>query len=318
MGRGFVLSLFFLLCGKILSMIKLIATDLDGTLFYPKHRIFGIPTGNQRFLKKFIRDGGKVVLVSGRNPKVLHKVESQLGSKVDLIGCNGGYFLDEKGFHDKHPLDREKLLELYSFLHRNYGVWLWMCFDESNVLYCNTRNVPKWIERGFRFGNFFRFYFAETLICDDSLFLDRLTNHDCYKMLLAFGLGKDGERKASQAAPALYERYKDSFEIASSSQAVEITAKGINKGLTLSDYCKAHGYSKDEVFVCGDSGNDLTMFASFPHSFAMSHSSEAFKSNANHVIDRISDLEEYLDTPSLYEKDSTKEFDVQKALENLA
>ena len=299
-------------------MIKLIATDLDGTLFYPKNRFFGIPSKNRGFLKDFIAKGGKVVLVSGRNIKVISKVERQLHYPVDFLGCNGGYFYDGKSFSDEHPLDREKLLELYASLHRNYGVWLWMYFDESKIIYCNTQNVPRWIERAFRFGNKFRFYFAESLICDDSLFLDRISHHDCYKMLLAFGLGKDGERKASQAAPALYERYKDSFEIASSSQAVEITAKGINKGLTLSDYCKAHGYSKDEVFVCGDSGNDLTMFASFPHSFAMSHSSEAFKANANHVIDRISDLEEYLDTPSLYEKDSTKEFDVQKALENLA
>ncbi len=299
-------------------MIKLIATDLDGTLFYPKNRFFGIPSKNRGFLKDFIAKGGKVVLVSGRNIKVISKVERQLHYPVDFLGCNGGYFYDGKSFSDEHPLDREKLLELYASLHRNYGVWLWMYFDESKIIYCNTQNVPRWIERAFRFGNKFRFYFAESLICDDSLFLDRISHHDCYKMMPVFGLGKDGKRKAAQAAPAIYARFHDSFEIASSDQAVEITAKGINKGVGLEEYCQKNGYAKDEVFVCGDSGNDLTMFSRFPHSFAMSHSSASFKENANHVIDHIYDLEKYLEDPSLLEQDVAKDVSYQKALENLA
>lgn len=298
-------------------MIKLIATDLDGTLFYPKHRITGIPRRNRAFLKRYFKQGGNVVLVSGRNPKVLEKVETQLHHQVDLIGCNGAYSLDSTGFHDEKPIPKDKLLDLYAVIHRNYGIWLWMYFDESKKLHCNTTNVPEWIARGFYFGNFFRFYFAETLIGDDKAFLKQIAEGDCYKMLIAFGLGEDGKRKAAQAAPAIYEKFHDSLEVAVSDNAIEITAKGVTKGAGLEAYCKIHGYSKDEVFVCGDSGNDLTMFSCFPHTFAMNHSTPFFKSRANHVINYVSDLEDYLENPSSYEKDEIKSMSYQKALENL-
>ena len=72
----------------------------------------------------------------------------------------------------------------------------------------------------------------------------------------------------------------------------------------------------NEVAVCGDSGNDLYMFARFPHTFAMEHSPEHFKSQANHVISRISGLQEYLDNPSLLENDKIKEINYEKALDN--
>ena len=36
-------------------MIKLIATDLDGTLFYPKKRITVLSKENRKFLKRIYR-----------------------------------------------------------------------------------------------------------------------------------------------------------------------------------------------------------------------------------------------------------------------
>ena len=91
--------------------------------------------------------------------------------------------------------------------------------------------------------------------------------------------------------------------------------KGINKGFGLENYIKANGYTKDEVLVCGDSGNDLYMFDCFPHSFAMAQSPDHFKSQANHVIKRISDLEDYLNHPEWLENDVIKRVNFQKALE---
>ena len=46
---------------------KLIATDLDGTLFYPKKRIKMISKKNLRFLRDRIDKENHIVIVSGRN-----------------------------------------------------------------------------------------------------------------------------------------------------------------------------------------------------------------------------------------------------------
>lgn len=48
-------------------MNKIIATDLDGTLFYPKDRINIICKENLFFIQSFIDNGGKLVIVSGRS-----------------------------------------------------------------------------------------------------------------------------------------------------------------------------------------------------------------------------------------------------------
>jgi hypothetical protein len=48
----------------------------------------------------------------------------------------------------------------------------------------------------------------------------------------------------------------------------------------------------------------------------MEHSPEHFKSQANHVIARISDLQPYLEDPSLLENDKIKEINYEKALDN--
>lgn len=297
-------------------MIKLIATDLDGTLFYPKKRIAGIPKSNVKFLRRYLDQGGKLILISGRNPKIIPRVEKQLHHKVSLIGCNGGFYLDEeKNIHNPLPMNREKLVELFAYIHHSFGPWIWMLFDTSNVLYTNACNVPTGIDLGFRWGNYFRFYFAETLIKGDDLFCERLANHDSFKAMIAFGLKQDGKNKAEQAAPALRERFGEYFEFAVSLNVIEVTAKGVQKGNSLVQFCKENGYDINEVAVCGDSGNDLYMFERFPHTFAMEHSPDHFKSQANHVISRISSLQEYIDHPELLENDTIKEINYEKALD---
>ena len=45
------------------------------------------------------------------------------------------------------------------------------------------------------------------------------------------------------------------------------------------------------------------MFKYFPHSFIMSNADKSLLNKANHIVDRVSDLERYLLDPSLYMKD---------------
>jgi Cof subfamily protein (haloacid dehalogenase superfamily) len=297
-------------------MIKLIATDLDGTLFYPKKRVIGIPPCNRRFLQRYLQDGGQLILISGRNPKIVPKVEAQLHHSVSLIGCNGGYYMDEKKvIHNPQPLNRDRIVELFAYTHKLFGPWIWMLFDESNELHYNTSQVPTWVDIVFRVGNRFNNFFAESLIGTDAAFVKKLSQSDNYKVMVAFGLKQDGKNKAEQAASAIRRRFGEFFEIAVSNNVIEITAKGVNKGNALTKYCKDCGFDPDEVAVCGDSGNDLYMFERFPHTFAMEHSPEHFKSQANHVIRRVADVEEYVKNPELLRKDVILDINYEKALD---
>ena len=54
-------------------MAKILVTDLDGTLFYPKKRLGLIGKENLSFLREWVDSGNKLVLASGRNYKDAEK-----------------------------------------------------------------------------------------------------------------------------------------------------------------------------------------------------------------------------------------------------
>lgn len=295
-------------------MIKLIATDLDGTLFYPKSKLHGFPKSNTEFLRSFIDEGGLFVIVTGRNCRVYDRIKKKLNREVSIVGCNGSFIWDGKELEYSLPLDNKKAARIYTNFKSSYGILSWILFDREGTLYCSTNEVPRTIVNSVKLVNHLNGFYRERMIFDEELFIKHLENGTNYKLMGTFGLGKNAKRIASESVTALQDRSFD-FSIAASNNSVELTTAGANKGKTLELFCKLHGIKKDEVCVCGDSGNDLPMFKCFPHTFAMSHAPAGFKAQANHEIDRISDLEKYVKDASLLEKDEIKVIDFQKGME---
>ncbi len=284
-------------------MIKLIATDLDGTLFYPKNRVYARPKKNRIFLRNFIDRGGKLCRVSGRNVKILPRIRKGLKRESDFIGCNGGYIKDGKGFHDRKPLNKRKRKEFYEKYLPDKNVIGWVLFDQYDFLYITKPHRSTVSVVLYYLYNYLRPAFREIRLGEDALFEKKRMTSDSYKRRLLFGVGKKAKKKAALYKEKRQKEYGDFFSFADSGPTVEVTAPGANKGDVLRKYCQEHGISPDEVLVCGDSGNDLTRFARFPHSFARSHSEDTFKAKANHVIHHVYDLKKYLDYPSLREND---------------
>ena len=67
-------------------MYKLLAIDLDGTLF----NAYGeVTKGNKEALKYAMNKGVEVILASGRDPYAMKKISIDLGIKNFLIAGNG-------------------------------------------------------------------------------------------------------------------------------------------------------------------------------------------------------------------------------------
>ncbi|MFA6861113.1 MAG: Cof-type HAD-IIB family hydrolase [Bacilli bacterium] len=288
-------------------MIKLIATDLDGTLFYPKRVITGIPYQNKKLLKKFMASGGELLLASGRSTRIKKKVEKALHHQITLVGCNGAYVVDENNkISDRTPLDRKKLLELYVRLRHAYGALSWMLFDDQDPIYVSYSDISRFLIFMIGVVNKTNGFYSENLIHEGNSFLNKLSNTNNYKLLIAFGIGESAKKKASEIYLTVKEQFGNYFTVALSDNALEITAPGVDKGSGLKKYCQDKGYDINEVIVCGDSGNDYSLFRDFPHSFCMSHSPDWLKKQANHVIDRIADLDKYIADQSLLSTDKLK------------
>jgi Cof subfamily protein (haloacid dehalogenase superfamily) len=277
-------------------MIKLLATDLDGTLFYPKRKFRLMTSANRHFLKDFYHAGGKILLVTGRDTRIASKVQSQLKIDITILGCNGAFVYENGKTIINHPMDNKKLMDVYIQMRNKYGIICWMLFDDTPDVKIAATNIGKFLSALAIVGNFFNGNYAEKYIISEKAMLQAIAKGTCYKLMPIFGLGKKAIERARISTISVNDIFKDSFTFSQDKIAMEITAAGVNKGKALIEYIDAIGIKADEVAVVGDSNNDVPMFHAFPNSFVMASGIEEAKSEAAHVVRRVSDIRDYVMT----------------------
>lgn len=290
-------------------MIKLIVTDLDGTLFYPLNKIKGVSKENRNFLRNFLDNNGDVMIASGRNLGFLSKLEKTMKHKLYFMGCNGSYVVDKetKKISNRHPLDSSLIAKLYLSMKDNYSIFCYFLLDESNKLYYFfPEGMPKYLTRAFKVGNFLNLYYRENLIGGEAEFLKKAQDGKNYKLMPVFSFGKSNQEKTVQTYIALKSIFGDSLNLCMTGGSIEITGKDVSKGNGLKDFIAQKGIKEDEVIVIGDAENDISMFKNFRHSFCMSHSDDETKKWANHIVDYVYQIEDFLKNPALLEKDEIK------------
>lgn len=282
-------------------MIKAIATDLDGTLFYPKRKIRLLKSQNRKFLKKLIEENIEIVLVTGRNKIIAKKIEKRLKSKIKLsmIGCSGSFVIHKGEMVNEKPLNKEKILKLLELIDEDkdikstvfMGNWNGMIIDPSHLIgllipfaLLGLRAQGAYYEKS-RFGR--------------KRILAELSKEDSkvYKVMPIFGYG-DSTKKGMAKAKAWAEKMRgilgDEYEFFESGTAVEIVAKGTNKADALHELFSMYNILDEEVIVVGDSGNDIPMLEAFPNSFAMKTAPKYVQEHAKGSINYVYELEEYM------------------------
>jgi len=293
---------------KEIKMIKLIATDLDGTLFYPKRRFTLLTRKNKKLLKDFSNAGGKIVLVTGRSRRVANKVGKKLNIETSVLGCNGAFFYEDGEYKYDKPIDQQLFMKVYMKMRKSFGIIGWMLLDDTDIMKVSTPVVSKIIILIARLLNRFNFAYREKYLIGEKPFLDAVASGKCYKLMPVFGLGKRGREKAKAAAIALDDLFGDQLAITIADVSLEITIKGTNKGNALKDYINEKGISEDEVLVIGDADNDVSMLSVFEHSFAMNSGEDEPKKIAKYHIDSVSDIRDCI----LTEDGQLKDFSCPK------
>lgn len=273
---------------------RVIATDLDGTLFYPK-RIFSMFTrDNKRFLRRFIEDGGRLVVVTSRGLPFMHKIPKMLGAPCDFICCNGAIVSVDGKIEKRQPFDPKKFKSLVDDLRSRYNPSLFLL----NTSQRGTVMTKSFTELFARF--FYWFYeavqgvYREKTVCDDHVFYDEIEKGEGFKMMFFVGATKTKKLFAERLTAKLNEEYPD-FNFSWVEQFIEVAPKGCTKAEGVAFYLAKCAIPKDNVMVVGDSGNDIPMFDAFhANSYCMDHSPTSVKTHAAHVIARVSDLEKVL------------------------
>ena len=99
----------------VILMIKAIATDLDGTLFYPRKKVRLISNANKQFIQNVLKEGKEVILVTGRNYSIANKVEQAIGmtKSISIVACNGAVIMPQGAMLKEAYISGKDALEVY-------------------------------------------------------------------------------------------------------------------------------------------------------------------------------------------------------------
>lgn len=275
-------------------MFQVLATDLDGTLFYPKKRLTLIARKNLALLKKMHDRGGRVVLVTSRSEVFLKRVDEKLGFPVDVIATDGTFVrIDGEVVRDE-VFDPEPFRNFVADIRKEYDPGLLLVTTRDHPIVMTKTRVSK-------FTNFVYFVYElsqgayrDKYIRSDQFFYSEIQRGKVSKLMVLIGLSKKKQKEAEKICEDLKVKYP-AYEFVWLNQFIEITPKGCSKASALAFYLDYLGISHDNVVVVGDSGNDVPMFEAFyENSYCMKHSPASVRAKAKHVTPHVYDLEPLL------------------------
>lgn len=268
---------------------KLIAIDLDGTLFYPKKPISLVIKKNVIFIQDAIKAGHQIVFVTSRNHEFVKKVVEKVGMPIDIVSKNGSQIYYDNQMVQNAFVDNQMIKTIFKDILNVFPRLLLSIDTDKHTNLAFTESKQKWLFFIYKLYYFIQGNYREDYTLNNELFHKGLANEKIQRLLIYFGLSKKAKKLAHDESERLKKLYPQ-VEISWIQSLIEISAKGINKATAIQKILALNGMHEDQVIVVGDSGNDIPMFKAFKHSYCMSHAHPRVKKHANSFIDHVYDL----------------------------
>lgn len=256
-------------------MIKLVVSDLDGTLLDGNSRLADLVADG---IRKLEEAGIEFMVATGRKNQISAPIFNEVGLYPAFINVNGGLVFDREGNNiQTNPIEKVKARKIVELGFRMNCTF--QMVTSQGVYALNADEIRRsWLNTFDKTGSNLVMYknFLETLQELESV--DEVDGLEVVKFLFSVPTIELREKIIEGL-----EEIKD-LEITSSAMTnVEVTGKGVSKGLALLAYIDGK-YDKDEVVVIGDSPNDLSMFERFKYSYAVGNAVPEIKDLAYKVV----------------------------------
>jgi Cof subfamily protein (haloacid dehalogenase superfamily) len=250
--------------------IRLLATDIDGTLLNPQ---FQVSEGDLMALRRAHAAGIEIVLVTGRRHTFALPIARQLGFDLWLISSNGAVTRSLAGetFHrDLMPAETCRKLcgamqafrghTVLTFDKETKGAIVLERLDELGS------SIRRWLEKN-------KEYIEFVVPIEDALVSDPVQAMFCGTMsrmseaLRALeGAGMDG------AVTVLRTEYP-----ARDLSMIDVLNADCSKGHALERWAAHRGYCREEVMAIGDNHNDIEMLEFAGHPVIMGNACEELR-----------------------------------------
>ncbi len=257
-------------------MIKIIVSDLDGTLLNSKKEL---PDRFPALIKALNREGIRFVPASGRP---VHTLKVQFKDYFDQIGLiceNGNVVLDRGEMIYSASIQQKELEKLLAKIAK---------IDELRPALCGI-HASYIVDRLPAFEAQVRRFFYNTVIVDS--FEDVIHQEEICKISCV-----DGINPLTNACPKL-SSITDRYDLIPSGENwIDIIKKGENKGKALQILMEKFGAKAEETMVFGDYLNDLSLMEVCDHTFAMKNAHPDLKAAAKNITRKTNEEEGVIDT----------------------
>lgn len=274
-------------------MIKLIASDMDGTLLNAEMQI------SQKNIEaiRYAQDNGvEFMVATGRNREEALTPLLEAGIECAMITLNGAHVFDKKG-HSLFttPMAKEEVFQIFDIL------------DEEDIYYeISTQFGTYTMSKEARIEQFASHitemmphlthkmaiamtaarleFFPVTLVED----LRELAMEEKMQVLKVICFDKRGTKALGHAASKI-QRFDDCVVTSSGHNNIEINHKHAQKGIAVAHVAKERGIDLTQVMTIGDNLNDLSMIQVAGVSFAMGNAIQELKEEAKYLTHENSD-----------------------------
>ncbi len=262
-------------------MIKLVACDLDGTLFNSN---MTISEENAAAIKLAQKNGIEFLVATGRSPQQSRKNMREYGLKTGFININGALVYDaNEQLQVKHQLPNEKAKLIAHILLKNQ---LYFELVTADKIYSNdiSKRVVNLARSLMSLNPGVTFKKAVATAAGSNAMLS-MTLVDDFDQLLADPKTEIMKIISFDAhGPAAFSSAKKEImslgdvAVTSSAEAnIEINDIKAQKGPALLDYARKKGFKKEEVAAIGDNLNDASMIRDAGVGVAMANAVPAIK-----------------------------------------
>ena len=251
--------------------IRLLATDIDGTLLNPQ---FKVSDGDLIALRRAHASGIEIVLVTGRRHTFALPIAKQLGFDLWLISSNGAVTRSLAGetFHcDMMPAETCRRLvgamqefrgnTVLTFDTEVKGAIVIEHLDEIGA------SIRRWLEKNMEYIEFV-VPIERALVRDpvQAMFCGTMARMNLALQALA-SAGMDG------SVTVLRTEYPER-----DLSMIDVLNTGCSKGHALERWATHRGYKREEVMAVGDNHNDVEMLEFAGHPVIMGNACEELRS----------------------------------------
>lgn len=257
--------------------IRLIASDLDGTLFHGAKDHNSISRENQEAVRRWQTLGNHFIIATGRPSGIRTMISNEYALDCDIIACNGAKVIVSSKLWWSHEISPELLLELCEICdeyHNEIDFALDMDSD-VRVAYKSDGIIRS------------RFTKADESLITAREYLSQSQSSYPNKVFLVL----DHPERREFFMDLFRRRFQNRLSITSSGIAfIEMGCPGISKGHALAEIMKTMNLEPEQAAAIGDEQNDLDMLKSVPMGFVMSSARQEIRDQIDRKIDSVADL----------------------------